>query len=142
MLATPMRGEVEANLHAVASRVAHCGQRLRQQHDQRDHDTDRGRWRADGADSLLDRRCLDLGEPDDRDERDNEQREARKCSAAGGRRGVLFGSDADRQEIVAMPHSPHHHESPTPRRRGGRECQLRQRNRAPGALVVKVGRRE
>ena len=121
--------EVEARLHAVAPRVAHRRERLGQQHEQRDHDADGRLRRADGVDGVLDRRRLDLGQPDDRDERDDQQAEAdQRLRGRTAARRARPGRRrrADRQEVVAVAHRLHEDEQPVERERGdGRERELR-----------------
>ena len=83
-------GEVEARLHPVAARVADGGERLGREHEQRDDHADRGLRRADGVDRVLDRRRLDLRQPDDRDQRDDQQDQAGGRGPAGRRVGVAL----------------------------------------------------
>ena len=137
---------LKLDLHPVAARVAHRGERLGQQHEQRDHDADRRLRRADRVDGVLDRRRLDLREPDDGDQRDDQQAEAderravRRRLARGlrrPRRVVALG-----QEVVAVADGLDEHEQPVERERGdGGERELRAaRTPGPGVLVVNVGR--
>ena len=135
--------EVEARLHPVAAGVADGGDRLGEQHEQRDDDADRRRRRADRVDRVLDRRRLDLRQPDDGDERDDQQAEARQRLAVGRRRGVLVGTSA-----VGRPAGSSRGGARSARRRTApysasdataANASCSGENSGPGRLVVNVG---
>ena len=118
--------QVEADLGAVTAGGVDRGDRLRQEHQQRDDDAHDGLGQVQRLDRVLDRGRLDLGQPDHRQQRDQEQGQAeQRPPVRGSSSVVLLGHQLaalhHRQEEVPVPHGLGDHEHRVERERGDRD---------------------
>jgi hypothetical protein len=93
--------------------VPHGREAFRQEDEERDDDTDRRLRRADSTHGVLDGGRLDLGQPDDGDECDEECPEADERAAIARERRVPLGRPrltVHRKEEVAVAHGLDEHE--------------------------------